>query len=94
MARPKTFRRSFVMRWTVLEETLVGYYAMKFGKDQSGVVRSMIRKFARADTDLKTKAVMDHYAQHILPLIQDDPEAVEDARHHFQHFWASVVPRP
>ena len=94
MARPKMFRRPFAMRWTPLEETLVGYYAQKFGKDQAAIVRSMVRKFARADTSLDRGQLTKYFQEHVLPQIQGDPEAVTDAHDLFRNFWASVDPKP
>ncbi len=90
MPRPRTYRRTFVMRWTLVEEAIVGTYAERFGWDQSAVVRSMIRKFGRADTEFDVKRFKRIFGELLKEQMGDDPEGAAEAKRLCEKFLGEV----
>ena len=49
MSRPRQFFRGFAVRFTPLTSTFILYYAWKYRKDKTDIIRSMISAFVDAD---------------------------------------------
>ena len=89
MVRPKQYQFSMTLRFDELDRSILGYYAHKYNKDMSRVVRAIIREFARADTNFDPKEY-ERYVDEQLAEQLDDQETARIMRERAGEFATEV----
>lgn len=82
-------RFSTTLRFDELDRSILGYYAHKYNKDMSRVVRGIVREFARADKSF-APAEYERYVVELLAEQLDDQESAEVMRDRAGTFAAGV----
>ncbi len=93
MARPRTFRHNVWLRLTPLENSLVQYYASTFGRDQTQVIRGMLKQYVRADANFDPKKFKKFVDQQILPEAKSDQDLTSEIKHQTEEFLAQLAKR-
>jgi hypothetical protein len=50
-----------------LERALVGYYAHRYGRTKSDIIRAMIRKYSQSDRTFDANAFIDFVSSELIP---------------------------
>ncbi len=90
MARPRTFRHNVWLRLPPIENALVGFYGQVYGKDQTGVIRGMIKNYVRADENFDAKKFKRYIEQTALPGAGDDEEYKAELKEQMAAFLTTV----
>ncbi len=90
MPRPRTFKHSVFVRMSQVEHALTSFYAHEYSRDQTVIIRSMIKQYVRADEAFDKKRFLKYVEEHIMPEAKGDKELEEEIRSQLRVFLESV----
>ena len=72
MVRQKLLRHPIALRLNELERSLVGFYADRFGRDMTAIIRGMIKQYVRADGTFEIGSFEEYLQRKVVPEMQGD----------------------
>jgi hypothetical protein len=78
MARTKTLRHNVWLRLNEFERALISYYADRYGRDSTSIIRGMIKQYVRADTSFDAKDFKQFVKERVMPELANEPERKEE----------------
>jgi hypothetical protein len=90
MPRQRTFKHNVFLRMSQIEHVLTSYYARKYDRDQTAVIRAMVRQYVRADTEFDVGEFKRYVEEHIRAEAAGDPDAEAEIRAQVEQFLEKV----
>jgi hypothetical protein len=90
MARPRSFRHTIVVRVTPIERALIAFYAEQLGREQTDIVRGMVKQYVRADTNFDAKKFRRFVTETALAEAKDDDDECKQIRAELDAFITST----
>jgi hypothetical protein len=78
MGRTKTLRHNVWLRLNELERALISYYAERYAKDSTSIIRGMLKQYIRADQNFDPKDFRRYLKERVLPELADEAERKEE----------------
>lgn len=93
MSRTPQFMHALPLKLHQIELALVRFYAERYRKDQTALIRGMIRAYVRADLEFEPKAFTKFVEEHLVPENKDDERMQAEIRRQVAEFVAAYPKR-
>ncbi len=93
MSRTPQFMHPVPLKLHQIELALIRYYAERYRKDQTALIRGMIRAYVRADLEFDPKAFMKFVEAQLIPEQEDDERMQSEIRRQTSEFVAAYPKR-
>ena len=93
MTRTPQFMHPVPLKLHQIELALVRYYAERYLKDHTAVIRGMIRAYVRADLEFEPKAFLKFVTERLIPESEGDERMQSEIRRQTAEFVAAFPRR-